>query len=387
MTVSPQYIIMENKRLKLGIIFNFRSGWMGGIIYILNVIKVLDFLDDEEKPEITLFYRSDLKNFVEEIDYPYLKVVESYFPSVAVGFVKSLLVRKNLFISKILTNYDLDGLFPMHDYPVRTRTSTRLVAWYADLQHEYYPEYFSRFRLLKRKARIRYILKNSDDLVLSSKAVEDDFRKFYKIRENLRMHIFHFASVIPDLSHLKIEDIRRRYRVPTEYYMVSNQFHPHKNHKLLLEAMVFLKKKGVMINYIFSGRLPDESHSSYLKELRDTMNRFNLHGQVIFLGVIPRQDQLMLMKHSKAVIQPSLFEGWSTVIEDAISLQVPIIASNLQVNIEQLGEKGNYFDPDEPSELANILIHYPERNMECPIYDNYHIRVKNAAKSFMKIFS
>ena len=58
-----------------------------------------------------------------------------------------------------------------------------------------------------------------------------------------------------------------------------------------------------------------------------------------------RAEQLLLMKYAQAVIQPSLFEGWSTVIEDAISLQVPVIASNLPVNIEQLGDRGVYFDP------------------------------------------
>ena len=31
-------------------------------------------------------------------------------------------------------------------------------------------------------------------------------------------------------------------------------------------------------------------------------------------------DQLRLMKESLGVIQPSLFEGWSTVIEDAKAL-------------------------------------------------------------------
>ena len=49
------------------------------------------------------------------------------------------------------------------------------------------------------------------------------------------------------------------------------------------------------------------------------------------------------MKNAKAIIQPSLFEGWSTVIEDARSLQVPVIATDLTVNIEQLGDKGKYF--------------------------------------------
>ena len=63
------------KRLKIGILFNFNPNWMGGIVYIINLIKTLEFLDDDDKPEIILFYRSDLKKFVDEINYKYLNPV------------------------------------------------------------------------------------------------------------------------------------------------------------------------------------------------------------------------------------------------------------------------------------------------------------------------
>ena len=50
---------MDKKRLKLGVLFNFNPSWMGGIIYIINIVKTLNFLDDEEKPEITLLYKPE----------------------------------------------------------------------------------------------------------------------------------------------------------------------------------------------------------------------------------------------------------------------------------------------------------------------------------------
>jgi glycosyltransferase involved in cell wall biosynthesis len=103
------------------------------------------------------------------------------------------------------------------------------------------------------------------------------------------------------------------------------------------------------------------------------------------LGLIPRDDQLTMMRHSQAVIQPSLFEGWSTVIEDAKSLQVPVVASNLTVNVEQLGERGLYFNPNNPDELAGILKDYPERNLNDILYDPYDLRIKDAANQLLGI--
>ncbi|MBE0655521.1 MAG: hypothetical protein IH594_17090, partial [Bacteroidales bacterium] len=206
---------------------------MGGIIYILNVIRMLDFLEDKEKPELILFYRPDLKRFVDEIKYPYLRSIEWEFPAIKSGYIKSWFTGKNFFVNKILVENELDGLYPMHDYPVKIKSKTRLVSWYADLQHKYYPEFFPRKKILERTARIKFILRNSDDLVVSSMAVADDFKKFFRIRKDLNIHVFHFVSVIDDFSGLDIDELRTKYGLPDKYYMISNQFHKHKNHRLL----------------------------------------------------------------------------------------------------------------------------------------------------------
>ncbi|HDL00629.1 MAG TPA: glycosyltransferase [candidate division Zixibacteria bacterium] len=377
---------MVNKRFRLGIIFNFNPVWMGGIIYILNVIRILDFLDDDEKPEITLFYRSDLKKFVDQVEYPYFKAVEWKFPSICKGYVMSWLTGKNIFIDGILRQYDLDGLYPLHDYPVKTKTSVKLVCWYADLQHKYYPGFFTKRKVLERNARLKFILRNTDDLVVSSHAVANDFNKFFHLRKDLRMHIFHFASVIEDISGLDISEVRKKYNLPEKYFMVSNQFHKHKNHKVLLKALVRLKERGSNVHLVMTGRFPVASHSPYMRELHSLISEHNLQSQISLLGIVPRNEQLLLMKHSQAVLQPSLFEGWSTVIEDAISLQVPVIASSLPVNIEQLGPAGIYFDPHDDEKLAEILYNFPERNLNDVFYEKYEDHIRNAAKVFINIF-
>jgi hypothetical protein len=46
------------------------------------------------------------------------------------------------------------------------------------------------------------ILRNSKDLVVSSQAVKDDFLKFYKIPKTLKIHIYHFVSIIDDLPSI-----------------------------------------------------------------------------------------------------------------------------------------------------------------------------------------
>ena len=132
-----------------------------------------------------------------------------------------------------------------------------------------------------------------------------------------------------------IAEVRKENGLPERYFMVANQFHPHKNHKVILEALALLKQKGQKCFVAFTGRLPENEDKPHIKELHRLLEVHDLKDQVKFLGVISRPNQLCLLKNAKCIIQPSLFEGWSTVIEDAS--WVPVTKS--QRNMEQLGER------------------------------------------------
>ncbi len=376
----------DKERFKLGIIFDVNPVWMGGVTYFINLIKTINFLSDKDKPEIFLFYRAELEQFVNQINYPYIKVVAWSFPLVYRGYIQSWLTRKNIFVSKILHMFELDGLYPVHDFPIKTTTRTKLVSWYADLQHKYYPVNFSRIKIIERNTRIKFMLMNSRELVVSSQTVADDFAKFYKLPRTLNLHIFHFVSVVEESCKVDVNEVKVRYGLPAEYFMVSNQFHKHKNHRILFQALALLKGEGIIIPLAVTGRLPNDINSPYIKEMNRLIENNKLQNQVYFLGVIPREEQLLLMRYSQAVIQPSLFEGWSTVIEDAMSLRVPVIASNIPVNVEQLGASGTYFDPSDYQKLAEILKHFHKRNVNDIPHEDYSERIKMAAWTFMNIF-
>jgi glycosyltransferase involved in cell wall biosynthesis len=241
-------------------------------------------------------------------------------------------------------------------------------------------------KIVERNFRIKFMLRHTNALVVSSRCTANDFTRFFNLRNSMELIIYHFVSVMEDLDKLQIDEVKIKYGLPPRYYMVSNQFHKHKNHGILFKALSLLKEKGIIINLAITGKLPDAKNSKYLKELHQLIKDNYLSNQITFLGVIPRNEQLVLMKNSEAVIQPSFFEGWSTVIEDAKSLQVPVITSNLPVNKEQLETVGTFFDPNNPYELASVLENYKPRDFDAMYYQDYSERIRNAAEEFIKIF-
>ena len=97
-----------------------------------------------------------------------------------------------------------------------------------------------------------------------------------------------------------------------------------------------------------------------------------------------------LLYNADIIINPSFFEGWSTVVEEAKILDKKILLSNIDVHIEQNPKKGIYFDPYNPKDLANSIQKIYEsrkgvrKNLKTLI-NNYHNNRKLFAERFIEI--
>ncbi|MDP4201577.1 MAG: glycosyltransferase family 1 protein [Bacteroidota bacterium] len=378
------------ERKKIGILFYYGKNWMGGVIYIINLIKSINKLPDAQKPIIILFYNDSSKPFINEINYPYLTMIYRVKVNEYTNYLFSVIKGKNCFEDGLIDQYQLDGLFPLNDFPCKLgKNNSKVAAWYPDLQHKFYPQYFTKTKRFFREWRLKQIIKNASNIVLSSNDVFCQFNQFYTLKANMNFHILRFTSIVDNEPTSCIEELKCKYNIDGQYFIVSNQFWPHKNHKIVFEALNLLKKNNVNCKIVFTGNMMDKKNPKYIDGLKQMIVDFELQDLVCFVGLINREEQLCLMKNSLAVIQPSLFEGWSTVIEDAKALKCQIIASNLNVHKEQLedGKFGYLFDSHDANSLTNILKGFISHEIELkPTVDNYNELILHNAKQFVSIF-
>jgi len=92
------------------------------------------------------------------------------------------------------------------------------------------------------------------------------------------------------------------------------------------------------------------------------------------------------MKNALAVIQPSLFEGWSSVVEDAKAMNQNLIVSALKVHKEQLGNQAYYFNPNDEKELIKQMILFIENEIKKPEF-NYSNQLRLFGEKFIKVAS
>ena len=250
----------------------------------------------------------------------------------------------------------IDVLLPLLDLPP-WRIDTRTIGWIPDFQHVHLPEFFSQRDLDQRNATYQRLAERASVVMLSSRAAQDDFAGFVPAHA-------HKSRAIPFPSLLVFDTLadnpiatRTKFNLPEKFAMVANQFWAHKNHALVVRALELLRTRGINIPVVMTGLPADhrDPANKNFSSLLQAIASAGLHQQIIILGLVPYADLVNLMRTATLIIQPSRFEGWSTVVQDAVALGRPLLCSDIAVHREQAPNALGFFATDDAELLAELL--------------------------------
>lgn len=332
---------------------------MGGVTYTELIIKALRSLPHNEQPHLTLVFREHLINDPKSIELfaplmPLVNRIALVHPAGLTADASSatpvLCVRQ----IEELSN-EVDFLYPAH---ATTFANPANASWWPDFQHKHLPEYFDAAELNARDHALNEIASKAKCLVLSSADALNDFKTFYPWSKT-RTEVLHFCN-LPDTTVTlgKPEEVINKYNLPLNYFLCCNQFWIHKNHSLVFHAMAQANAAGANKHLVCTGQTADDRHPEYFQALLKLRTELRLEQHIHILGLIPRQDQQQLVRGAIAMIQPSLFEGWSTVVEDARAFGKTIFLSDIAVHLEQAPRHGLFYPRNDPVALAQLIQQY-----------------------------
>ena len=378
------------ERKRIGVRFSYNENWIAGSYYILNIIHALNTLDADKKPIIVVLSENIdnfniVKNetqypFLEYFIYPFLQLKYSIAERV-VNKIGSVFINKKI-ITKTAKQPKIDFLYPNYIDAIKVE-GLKKVNWIPDFQEEHLPQFFSKEEISRRKHIQKEVYSLGDLVVLSSNDARNDYDKLYP-NAKAKPYVLSFAVTHPDFKKLSSKLILEKYKLASSYFFSPNQFWAHKNHIVVLKAVKYLKDLGVHVIVALSGKETDFRNAENFNSLKSYVKQYELEKHIRFLGFIDREEQLCLLDNSIAVIQPSLFEGWSTVVEDARALNKFIILSGLDVHQEQINENVHFFNPKNEKELAKILNRYYVEKPKTVILD-YKNNIKEFANKFIDL--
>lgn len=204
-----------------------------------------------------------------------------------------------------------------------------------DFQHKYFPGNFTDETLRARDKHFDRLLTEARAVIVNSKAAANDIAKFVP-HATARVFSLPFAPAPRPDWFENNPDVLRRYGVGPPYFIISNQFWPHKDHATAFSAFIEIANSNPSISLVCTGSTAGSNHIDVLPSLFASLEKAGLKSRVKILGLIPKRDQIELLKHSCALIQPTLFEGGpgGGAVYDAFSLRVPAIVSDIQINRE-----------------------------------------------------
>jgi glycosyltransferase involved in cell wall biosynthesis len=341
---------MNRLRVGVPLIQSELSGgsWIAGLYYVRSCLNALALLPPQDVPTIVAFLPD---SYAEPLLFPEHGkpswLVEARIPADVVRFDASKL-------QECFDHYRCDVFFPVTSLP-KVRYAGPAIGWVPDFQHRHHPQFFGHEEYATRELFYSFLVSHCDRIACSSRAVQADLSAFYPdLRDK---------AVLLSFAVLFAEDTLRQSPRPTleklgitaPYVYLPNQFWVHKNHEVVFEAWKELAERGAASLLVCSGQTDDYRLPGYMKRLEAFLDQHALRPKVRLLGHVAREDQVQLFRGASLVLQPSLFEGWSTTIEEAKSLGKPLVVSDIPVHREQCAEGALYFRKDDPADLATAL--------------------------------
>jgi glycosyltransferase involved in cell wall biosynthesis len=119
------------------------------------------------------------------------------------------------------------------------------------------------------------------------------------------------------------------------------------------------------MRYKYNLKLQIIGEGNHRKKLEHLIDKYGLQDQVELIGYV--DDVQVRLVHSDIFILPSLREGLSKALMEAMSAGLPVLASNIRGNEDLIedGSGGYLFDPKNPSDLISKFECLAKNKSQC----------------------
>jgi glycosyltransferase involved in cell wall biosynthesis len=214
---------------------------------------------------------------------------------------------------------------------------------------------YQKFGNIYRKLVVPRVVKKSKKVITVSHFEKNRIGEFFGIKGDSKLDAIyngvseHFK---PITNKEELQRVKEKYNLPDKYFFFLGNTDPKKNTKRTLKAFSdFLKQTGfahklVMLDY----------DQTKLKKLLVEINDPDLINKIVLTGYVVNTDLPAIYSQCDTFLYPSLREGFGIPMLEAMSCNVPVIASNTSSMPEVSGGAAHIINPFNPKEITQGLI-------------------------------
>lgn len=238
-----------------------------------------------------------------------------------------------------------------------------------DLAIYLHPEWFPGGQFFSRRLVVPKSVRTADRVIAVSHSTKRDLLKVFAvppekiavIHEGVEHHL-----PFSELSAMK-EPVLKRRELGRPYFLFLGTVEPRKNVDGLVRAFAALAKSfpGLAsgVDLVLAGAEGWKAGAALreMEKANDALEKAGIDARVRRLGRVSEEERLVLMAESVAFVFPTWYEGFGLPVLEAMSLGVPVIASNVSSIPEIAGHDGALLvDPGDAGELVLAMKHLLE---------------------------
>lgn len=274
-----------------------------------------------------------------------------------------VIYRKRLWtqwgLARALKRKKVDVLFvPAHTLPLLRPKKLKTVVTIHDLGYEYLPQYHRFPHRLWLTYFTEYAAHQATKLIAVSEATKQDLVAKFTIPQAKIQVVYEGYSPGTALEVKRVtQELEKLELAGTPYLLAVGTIQPRKNYARLIEAFSQAIQHDQVKKLFPEMKLVIAGKSGWLdQEIYNAPRRYGVEDKVIFTGYVSDETAQALLRESRGLVFPSLFEGFGLPIIEAQHYGIPVLTSEKNPMMEVGGQAALYVDPESVDEIAQGIV-------------------------------
>ncbi len=239
-----------------------------------------------------------------------------------------------------------DGWLPLHLNGMKT------VDVIHDLNFEHHPEFIKPTVLRYYRRYFHRFAQTADRLATVSKFTQQDIHHSYNVPlQNIEVVYCGCNALFRSLPASQQQQIRNQFAQGCEFFLFVGLIHKRKNlHNIFRAFDLFKSKTSSSAKLLVVGE-----RKWWQGDIEDAYRTMQFQPDVVLLGRQPMEVLYQLYAAAKALVYPSLFEGFGIPIVEAFYAETAVITSNVTSMPEVAGDAALLVDPYSVDQLAEAM--------------------------------